>query len=262
VARTCCPSANGAGGKAGAGGGGVGGKPASGGSAGKAGGSSGSGGGAGGPTGPSVCDGQTYQLDDGYFDNFETVTRFESWYAFSDTDPPGMPLPMRTSGGALLTAFAGEFAASGIKSSKMMGYGAGFGFGLIDPALGSCIDLSKFDGLSFWIKGSAPASMLKLEIVTPESQPSDSEPRGDCVPLSPCAFAHPATEVTVSTTWQQHVIPFTQLTSNVSWSSQRVLGLLWITDGPAYDVRLDEVTLYSGSAPQGPVEPSGAGGAP
>ncbi|MDF3066943.1 MAG: hypothetical protein K0R38_2544, partial [Polyangiaceae bacterium] len=42
----------------------------------------------------------------------------------------------------------------------------------------------------------------------------------------------------------------------------KVLGFNMITDGPAYDVNIDEVTFFTDAAPTGPVSPEeGAGGA-
>ncbi|HXK20466.1 MAG TPA: hypothetical protein VNG33_21800 [Polyangiaceae bacterium] len=259
---TPLPGGTGAGGKAGAGSAG---KPSGGGVSSSAGssGNAGKAGSGGAPSGPSVCDGQTAVLVDGYVDDFETDQRFTGWYAFSDTSPPDRPLPLRLGPGASLTAFAGQFGAGGIRSSQMMGYGAGFGFGLVDPSTERCLDVSLFDGLSFWIKGSAPGAMLKLQMVAPESQPTDAQPPGDCAPQAPCAFAHPGAEIAVSTSWQHQVVRFADLHSTAfTWSNRRILGFNWITDGPAYSVQVDEVTFYSGSAPPGPVGPGGAGGAP
>ncbi len=175
------------------------------GTAGRSTGTAGTGTGGTGSAAPSVCDGAaTHPLPIGeaYIDNFETTTRFESWYSFSDTTPPNMPKPERVPMGALATGFSGHVTATGIKSSKAMGYGAGFGFGLVDPALFKCVDLTAFDGISFWAKGTAGAdNTLKFQIVSPLTQPSDSDPVGDCKPMTACAFAHPAKVITLKADW-------------------------------------------------------------
>lgn len=239
----------------GSGGSGTAGSGATGGSGGTAGGGNGS---------PSVCDDATFALPVGeeYIDNFEDTVRFPGWYAFSDTDPPDEPQPERVAGGALDTGFSGHVTATGITASTMMGYGAGFGFGLVDPLRGSCVDLSAFDGISFWIKGTAGASdVLKFQIVSPATQPTNENPPGDCAPGTACAFKHPAKEITLTPDWSHVVINWTDLAPAAAFTGL-VLGFNMITDGPAYDVNIDEVTFFVGDAPTGPVEPAtGAGGA-
>ncbi|MDF3066622.1 MAG: hypothetical protein K0R38_2223, partial [Polyangiaceae bacterium] len=205
----------------------------------------GTGGTGGGSAGPSVCDNSTFELPVGeaYVDNFEEDTRFLGWYSFSDTTPPNMPAPDRASTGALTTMYSGHVGATGIKSSKMMGYGAGFGFGLVDPAKGACVDLSAFKGISFWIKGTAGAdNTLKFQIVSPSTQPADSMPVGDCpTSASACAFKHPSKTVTLTADWKQVIINFSDLAPAAAYTG-KVLGFNMITDGPAYDVNIDEVT--------------------
>jgi hypothetical protein len=226
------------------------------------GGAAGAGGSAG---GPSICDGKTYALpvSEGYIDDFETNERFAGWYAFSDTTPPNLPKPARVSVGAVLTAHSGYFTASNIKGAKQMGYGAGFGCGLVDPSKGACVDVSEFDGLSFWARGSVPDSGLKLQIVAHESQPADSQPVGDCPSTSSaCAFRHPAKVLTVTTQWTHYVIRFADLKSSAfTWTDRRILGMNFITDGPSYTTWIDEVTFFKGPAPVGPVRDDGAAGA-
>lgn len=228
------------------------------------GGSASAGTGTGGASSPSVCDGMTFALPVGeaYIDNFETDTRFTGWYAFSDTTPPNMPAPERVMMGAVSTGYAGHVHATGIKSSKAMGYGAGFGFGLVDPAKGNCVDLSAFDGISFWAKGTAGAdNTLKFQVVAPATQPADSMPVGDCPSsASACAFKHPAKTITLTADWSQVVIRFSELAPAAAYTG-KVLGFNMITDGPDYDVEIDEVTFFSGTAPTGAVMPDlGAGG--
>ena len=222
--------------------------------------------GSGGTTGaPSVCDGKTFALPVGeaYIDNFEMDTRFLGWYAFSDTTPPNMPAPERLMGmGALSTNYSGHVHATGIKSSKMMGYGAGFGFGLVDPVKGNCVDISAFKGMSFWLKGTAGAdNTLKFQIVAPATQPADSMPVGDCpTSASPCAFKHPAKTITLMPTWTQVIINFADLAPAAAYTG-KVMGFNMITDGPDYDVQIDEATFFTDMAPTGPVMPDlGTGG--
>jgi hypothetical protein len=211
------------------------------------------------PTGPSVCDDATFALpaEEAYVDNFEDMVRFAGWYAFSDTTPPNMPAPARVEEGALETGWSGHVGATGIKASTAMGYGAGFGFGLVDPAKGACVDLSAFAGISFWAKGTAGASnVLKFQIVAPATQPTTEMPVGDCATAA-CAFKHPAKEITLTAEWQQFVINFADLAPAAAYTG-KVLGFNMITDGPDYDVNIDEVTFFETAAPEGPVMPPAA----
>ncbi len=216
--------------------------------------------------GPSVCDSMTFALPVGeeFIDNFETDTRFLGWYAFSDTTVPNMPKPERVMMGAASTGYAGHVHATGIKSSKAMGYGAGFGFGLVDPAKGACVDLTAFKGISFWLKGTAGAdNTLKFQIVSPSTQPADSMPVGDCASsAAACAFKHPAKTITLTADWKQVIINFADLAPASAYTG-KVLGFNMITDGPDYDVEVDEATFFTETAPTGAVMPDlGTGGAP
>jgi hypothetical protein len=219
--------------------------------------------GTGGSAGKSVCDGMTFALPVGeaYIDNFETDTRFLGWYAFSDTTVPNMPKPDRAAMGAVSTAFSGHVHATGIKSSKAMGYGAGFGFGLVDPVKGACVDLTAFKGISFWLKGTAGAdNTLKFQIVSPSTQPADSMPVGDCPSsASACAFKHPAKTITLTADWKQVIINFADLAPASAYTG-KVLGFNMITDGPDYDVSIDEATFFTDTAPTGAVMPEVATG--
>ena len=209
-----------------------------------------------GSTGPSVCDGRTVPHE-AYIDNFETDAHFIDWYAFSDTTPPNMPLPGRVMFGALGTMYAGHMYATGIKSSKMMGYGAGFGSALVEPFQGYCADLSAFTGISFWLKGSAGAdNSLRFQIVSALTQPADSVPSGDCPSsASPCAYKHPYKTIMLTADWTHVVINFADLVPSSAFAANKVMGFNLITDGPDYEAFIDEVTFFKNTAPIGPVGP-------
>ncbi len=220
-------------------------------------------GGSGGSTtaGPSVCDGKTrvLPLAEAFVDNFETATRFDGWYAFSDTTPANLPAIERLAGGALDTAQAAHASAEGIKAPADEGYGAGFGFNLVNVALENCLDLAAFDGISFWVKGSAGAdNALKFQAVVPATQPATEMPPGDCTVVAKC-FLHPAKTVTLTAEWQHVTIAFSDLVApGAAWTG-KILGFNLITTGPDYDASIDEITFYKGTAPVTPVTPTVAG---
>jgi hypothetical protein len=223
----------------------------------------GSGGGSG-PGGPSVCDtgSRALPLAEAYVDNVETETRWDSWYIFSDTTPPHMPGVERATMGALDTGFSAHVAATGILPPTKKGFGAGIGFNLVNSSGGeTCLDVSAFDGISFWAKGtSGTMNVVKFQAVAPATQPTDALPKGDCVPMTACAFIHPAKSITLTTDWKQYVIPFSELVSAAAPFSGKILQWNIITPDEAWDIAIDEVTFYKGTAPTGPVEPPVEGG--
>jgi len=206
----------------------------------------------------SVCDASTFALppSQAYVDNFETDARMAGWYSFADTPPPSQtPFERLMTGGAVGTAWAGHVAASAVVRPSLMGFGAGFGFGLVDPALGHCVDLSAFDGISFWIKGSVDA-LLKFQVVSAQTQPADVSPPGDCPSMtSPCAFQHPSRFITLTPDWQHTSIYLGKLQPPGSYAPSKVLGFDLITDGPGYEVWIDEVSFFKGQPPLGAVAP-------
>jgi hypothetical protein len=216
-------------------------------------------GGAGPDTTPSVCDGNTrlLSLADGYIDNFETVARFGQWYSFSDTTPPNMPPIVRQASGALATGWAGYGTAEDILQVGNKGYGAGIGFQLVNPAAGeTCVDVSAFDGISLWAKGaSGTANLLKFQVTVPASQPRDAVPPGDCVPQTACAYEHPTKTLLLTNGWAHHVIRFADLTSPTVVFSGKFLAFNIITPDTSWNVSIDEVTFYKGTAPTTPITP-------
>jgi hypothetical protein len=215
----------------------------------------------------SVCDTgitRALPLAEAYVDNFETTTRFDGWYGFADT-MPASPAIARVEGGALETGFGAHFAATGIHSptSMVKGYGAGTGFNLVNTAMGeTCLDASAFDGISFWAKGtSGTANIVKFQMIVPATQPADEMPKGDCASkMAACAYIHPAKAITLEAAWKQYSIPFSEMVSAAGKVDGKILGFNIITPDEAWDISLDEVTFYKGTAPTGPVEPPVEGG--
>jgi hypothetical protein len=217
-------------------------------------GTSGSGGSAGTSAAPSICDNNTYELPlaEAFVDDFESATRFAGWYSFADTTT--MTAIARAAGGALSTAMGAHFVASGIKAPTAGGFGAGFGFGMKDGQM-RCAGISAFDGVSFWAKGTAGANnALTFQAVLAVTQAKMDG--GDCT--ANC-YNHPAKAITLTADWKQYTVLWTELAGTHKVSGV-ILGLNWITPGPALDIWVDEVTLFKGTAPTGPVGMAGDGG--
>ncbi len=217
-------------------------------------GTSGSGGSAGTSSIPSVCDNNVNELPlaEAFVDDFETATRFPGWYSFADTTT--MTAIARGPGGALSTSMGAHFVASGIKAPTAGGFGAGFGFGMKDAQM-RCAGIAAFDGVSFWAKGTAGANnALTFQAVLAVTQAKMDG--GDCT--ANC-YNHPAKAITLTADWKQYTVLWTELTGTHKVNGV-ILGLNWITPGPALDIWIDEVTLFKGTAPTGPVGMAGDGG--
>lgn len=198
---------------------------------------------------PSVCDNNVHEIpaDQGFIDDFETNKQFGGWYAFADTTPAGTTKLVAMVGGAVNTTMAGEVKATGIKAPTDGGFGAGFGYGLKDAAM-MCAGVHAFDGVSFWAKGTAGKdNTLRFQAVVAATQAKMDG--GDCE--SNC-YNHPGKDITLTDTWKQYTIKWTDLAGAVKVDGV-ILGLNWITPGPDMDVWIDEVALYAGTAPSGPV---------
>jgi hypothetical protein len=85
-------------------------------------------------------------------------------------------------------------------------------------------------------------------------------PAGDCKPMTACAFIHPAKSITLTADWKQFTIPFSELVSAAAPFAGKILQFNIITPDEAWDIAVDEVTFYKGTAPTGPVEPPVEGG--
>jgi hypothetical protein len=200
--------------------------------------------------------------EEGFIDNFEDTTRFEGWYSYAAATSPSAFAAV--AGGALSTGNAGHVANTGVNAGAEK-FGAGLGFNL--RGVGDiCADISNFDGVSFWAKGSAgTANKFKLLAVVP-SQADNGAGKGDCdLDAGPC-YNHPGKEFIVEANWTHYTIAFSDLTGPVPIVANTVLALQWIvipsgTMAFDYEFSIDEVTLYTGTAPTGPVSPPDSGGA-
>lgn len=207
-------------------------------------------GGEGGSSGPpSVCDNNVNEIaaDKGFVDDFETDMAFPGWYAFADTAAANFNTIAREAGGAVMTTMAGHLSATGVKAPTEGGFGAGVGFGLKDATM-ACAGIAAFDGISFWAKGTAGAdNALRFQAVHPATQAKMDG--GDC---ETNCYNHPGKSITLTPEWKQYTIKWTELAGAVKVDGI-ILGLNWITPGPDFDIWIDEVTLFSGTAPTGPI---------
>ena len=251
-------------GSGGAGGasGGTGGTTGSGGTTGGGGGSSGTGGTGGGDGGtepPSVCDGRGTRplaLGDAKVDNFEAATISPAWSAFNDVMPtPNSFKIAQVAGGAVGTAHAGHYAGMGAKTPVKGGFGVGLIYNnAIDVTAGIyCVDVTAFDGVTFWAKPGAVGAKVNVNFVLPTTNPKATDPTiggGDC---TAACYNHPFKSVTLdSPDWKQYSVTFAEAAGGSAKVKNVVQQLGWLSPDADWDFSLDEIQFYKGTPPTGP----------
>jgi hypothetical protein len=124
----------------------------------------------------------------------------------------------------------------------------------IDKAAGIyCVDISAFDGVTFWAKAATTGSKIALNFVVPET---NAQPDGDCV--TGC-YLHPHKDLTLTTQWEQYSVTFAEAAGGSATVQSRLQLLAWLIPDSNWDVSIDEIRLYKGTPPTGPVRPRDAG---
>ncbi|MEA2700704.1 MAG: hypothetical protein QOI66_4975 [Myxococcales bacterium] len=216
----------------------------------------------GGNTGPSVCDGTGTRIltaDKTKVDNFEGAALDPGWSTFSDVvSRPNVAKMIIQSGGAVGTAHAGHYAGMGARTPAMGGYGVGAVFNLaIDKTRGIyCVDISLFDGVTFWAKanrasGPSKTNKLSVNFVLPETNALSVG--GDCPDASMKCYDHPRTTVILTTDWAQYTVTFAEASGGSATVANRIQELAFLGLDSDWDYWIDEIQLYKGTPPTGPV---------
>jgi hypothetical protein len=213
------------------------------------------------PNATSVCDGLGTKLlmaADAFIDDFEQAAISPGWASFSDVMPtPNSFKIAQVAGGAVGTAHAGNYAGTGAKVTTAGGYGVGTVYNVaIDPAAKIfCVDISAFDGVSFWAKSATAGSKVALNFVLPQTnmQSVDAMGRpngGDC--KAQC-YSHPHASVTLTANWAQYTVKFSDATGGSARVANVIQELAWISPDKDWDFSLDEIAFYKGTPPPGAV---------
>lgn len=162
-------------------------------------------------------------------------------------------------GGAAATAHCGHYAGTGAIVTSAGGFGVGTVYNVaIDPAAGIyCIDISVFDGVSFWAKAATGGSNISLNFVLPETnmQSMDAMGRpngGDCV--ANC-FNHPRVTLTLTSDWALYAVKFSAAAAGSAKVGSQIQELLWLSPDSNWDFSIDEISFYKGTPPTGAVGP-------
>jgi hypothetical protein len=211
---------------------------------------------------------------DAFIDDFEESTGLlPGWYGFNDVKPTINSFqPKQILGGAAGTAHGLEYAGTMAAQPPATGaFGVGLTYNLaIDPAAGTyCVDISQFDGVSFWAKAGPGAMMgtgmpsITVNFVLPQTNmammnDAGMQTAGDC--MTGC-YNHPRVSVgPLSTSWAQYTAKFADAKGGTATVANVIQELVFITPDVNWDFFLDEITFYKGTAPTGPVSPGGGGG--
>ena len=165
---------------------------------------------------PSVCDGTATRLlaaGDGIVDNFEGPMIAPGWSSFNDVMPTANSFKIaQEAGGAVGTGHFGHYAGMGAKTPLLGGYGVGTIFNeAIDVAAGIyCVDISGFDGVSFYAKAATAGAKVGVNFILPETNAVATDPTlggGDC---KTACYNHPYKTITLTTTWAHYAVTFAE----------------------------------------------------
>ena len=161
--------------------------------------------------------------------------------------------------GAATTAKAARYMGTGAKLATMGGYGVGTVFNLsIDPNAGNyCVNISAFDGISFWAKSGKAGATLSVNFVLPETNMTSKDPTGkpnggDCTAL---CYMHPQKNLALTTAWTQYTVKFVDAAGGSAEVRNRIQMLAFLSPEADWDFSIDELAFYKGTPPAGKVGP-------
>jgi hypothetical protein len=169
---------------------------------------------------------------------------------------------MQEAGGAVGTGHFGHYMGTGARTPT--GTPAGFGVGIVyntaidTAAMIYCIDITAFDGVSFYAKAATDMAKVGVNFVVPATNMKATDPTlggGDC---TTACYNHPAKSITLTTAWQPYHVTFAEAVSTTGTRVHNVIQqLAWLSPDSNWDFSLDEIQFYKGTPPTGPVASDG-----
>ncbi|HET6150824.1 MAG TPA: hypothetical protein VFH68_25025 [Polyangia bacterium] len=161
-----------------------------------------------------------------------------------------------------MTAGQNSMYALRVADTLAQNYGGGMG-----TWLSTCVNATKFTGISFWVKGNAPKVSLKMPMqeTLPSTPANAGEKIGTCAgTIADKTCVHPIFTFPVTNTWTKIEAPWTSVTpGNAAGTAvmpdgrnitqfEFAIELMWVADitgavvpTPApYDVTVDSMTFY------------------
>jgi hypothetical protein len=210
-----------------------------------------------------VCAGtgtRSLTVAQGAVDDFEEATILSGWSSFNDvTAAPDAIHIMQEAGGALQTGHGGHYMGSGALTPVTGGYGVGTVYNMAIDMMSTppiyCVDITAFDGLTFWAKlGTTAATSTKISVNFVVPDQNALKDGGDCDLTKTTCYNHPQKSLTLTTDWAQYTVPFA---SAVGAKGAKVTSVIqeleFLSPDASWDFWLDELQLYKGTAPMTPV---------
>lgn len=191
---------------------------------------------------------------DAFIDNFEEAAGLlPGWSSAADVAADAgtwAPLGVAT-GGAAGTAHSGHYAGTGA-SQPPAGWGVNTVFNEAINGSGQfCVDISAFDGVSFWgMAASAAKGNVSLNFVIPSLNPTSAH--GDCTDTTKC-YNYPRKSFTFTTTWTQYTETFAEATGGAATVGSVLQEIEFISSDSNWDFSVDEITFYKGTPPAGAI---------
>jgi hypothetical protein len=182
-----------------------------------------------------------------------------TWFEYDDGTSGATQLPAPNGSGTLLptgnspvvTHFISSKYAMETHGSGFTSYGAGIGFNMNDLASQTphrqVFDAGNYTGFIFFAKiGSTQTMPPQVRFNVPTAQ---TDPQGNicssCNDHFGAWLSAPLT--TVSTTWQEYVVPFSSLSQQhfgtpATWDPHQIYGCQWqVPEGMTFDFWIDDI---------------------
>jgi hypothetical protein len=202
-----------------------------------------------------VCAGtgtRALAIDQGKVDDFEEAAILAGWSSFNDVMPtPNSFKIAQEAGGAIGTAHSGHYMGTGAKTPVMGGYGVGtvYNMAIDKTSMIYCVDVTAFDGVTFWAKAATASAKVGVNFVVPDQNAVADG--GDC---TTACYNHPQKLVTLTTDWAQYHVAFADAVGGTGAKVKgRIQELLFLSPDANWDFSLDEIQLYKGTPPATPV---------
>jgi hypothetical protein len=158
---------------------------------------------------------------------------------------------MQEAGGALQTAHSGHYMGTGAKTPTMGGFGVGTIYNMAIDKTGGiyCVDVTAFDGLTFWAKAATANAKVGVNFVVPETNAVADG--GDC---TASCYNHPQKMLALTTDWAQYSVPFSAAMGGTGAKVKgRIQEIGFLSPDANWDFSIDELQLYKGAPPTTPV---------
>ena len=187
-------------------------------------------------------------LDQGKIDDFEETAILPGWSSFNDVQPVSNAFKiMQEAGGALMTGHFGHYMGTGAKTPVLGGYGVGTIYNMAIDTMAVppiyCVDVTAFDGVTFWAKAATMGAHVGVNFVVPET----NMPDGDC---TTACFNHPQKLISLTTDWAQYHVTFAEAMGQTGAKVKgRIQEVLFLSPDATWDFSIDELQLYKGTPP-------------